>query len=151
LFERGGCTKNDFKTAIELYGCDRSNLSSPSGIQRAMALLVTRIASLRRSRVSSRRGIAAGMGFASKFGTMLGSYFTDPQAAEPILRRALELNAGDVDALIVLARSACRRRYCGSLTLIKKATSPPRRTLPRGASGPSLNLQMETKPRPRPA
>jgi tetratricopeptide (TPR) repeat protein len=131
LFERGqdAHAKNDYKTAIELYeAAIKLKPEFPEAeFQRAMALLVTNRKPEALEGFHRAVALRPAWAFAySKFGTLLGSYFNDPQAAEPILRRALELKADDVDALIVLAEI---RQGAGdiaeALTLIKRATSLP--------------------------
>jgi len=134
LFERGqdAHAKNDYKAAIEFYeAAIKLKPEFPEAeFQRAMALLFTN----RKDDALQgfNRAVALRPDWAmaySKFGTWLGSYGNDWANAEPILRRALELNKTDVDALVVLAQV---RQHAGDLTealsLIRSATSLPAAT-----------------------
>ncbi len=131
LFERGqdAHAKNDYKKAIELY--DAAIKIKPefpeAEFQRALALLVTNrkveaIEGFNRA-VSLRPNWAMAY---SKFGGFLGSYGNEPVKAEPILRRAIELNPKDEFAMTVLAEI---RAHAGdlpeALKLVQSATSQP--------------------------
>src|SRR6184192_1523095 len=105
LFEKGqdAHAKNDYKLAIQLYeAAIKLKPEFPEAeFQRAMALLVTN----RKAEAIEgfNRAVALRPDWAlaySKFGTFLGSYGNDPAAAEPILRRAIELNPRDELALV---------------------------------------------------
>jgi tetratricopeptide (TPR) repeat protein len=62
----------------------------------------------------------------SKFGSFLGTYGNDPVKAEPILRRAIELNPKDDFAMIVLAEIRARGGdMTEALKLAQSATSQP--------------------------
>jgi tetratricopeptide (TPR) repeat protein len=131
LFERGqdAHAKNDYKKAIELY--DAAIKIKPefpeAEFQRAMALLVTN----RKDEAIEgfNRAVALRPDWAmaySKFGSFLGSYGNDPVKAEPILRRAIELNPKDDFAMIVLAEIRARGGdLTEALRLAQSATSQP--------------------------
>ena len=131
LFERGqdAHAKNDYKKAIELY--DAAIKVKPefpeAEFQRAMALLVTNRTA--EAIEGFNRAVALKPDWAmaySKFGSFLGSYGKDPVKAEPILRRAIELDPKDDFALMILAEI---RANAGDITeglkLIRSATSLP--------------------------
>jgi predicted Zn-dependent protease len=60
----------------------------------------------------------------SKFGTSLGSIGKDPTPAEPILRRAIELNPKDGVAMAILARIRARAGdHLEALKLVRAATA----------------------------
>src|ERR1041385_5744971 len=131
LFERGqdAHAKNDYQKAIELY--DAAIKIKPefpeAEFQRAMALLVTN----RKDEAIEgfNRAVALRPDWAmaySKFGSFLGSYGNDPLKAEPILRRAIELNPKDDFAMIVLAEIRARGGdMTEALKLAQSATSQP--------------------------
>ena len=129
LFERGqdAHAKNDYQKAIELY--DAAIKMKPefpeAEFQRAMALLATNrkdeaVEGFNRA-VTLRPDWAMAY---SKFGSFLGSYGNDPVKAEPMLRRAIELDPKDDFALMILAEI---RAKAGDVTeglkLIRSATS----------------------------
>ena len=129
LFERGqdAHAKNDYKTAIQLY--DAAIKLKPefpeAEFQRAMALLVTN----RKAEAIEgfNRAVALRPDWAlayAKFGSLLSSYFNDDRAAEPILRRAVELDGKNLEALVALADL---RKRAGDLNealkLVRTATS----------------------------
>lgn len=129
LFERGqdAHAKNDYKKAIEFY--DAAIKIKPefpeAEFQRSMALLVTN----RKAEALEgfNRAVALRPDWAmaySKFGVFLGTYGNDSVKAQPILRRAIELNKEDESALTVLAEIRART---GDLTeglmLIRSATA----------------------------
>jgi tetratricopeptide (TPR) repeat protein len=131
LFERGqdAHAKNDYKVAIEFY--DAAIKLKPefpeAEFQRSMALLFTN--RKEEALQGFNRAVALRPDWAmaySKFGTWLGSYGNDWTNAEPILRRALELNKTDVEALVVLAQV---RQHAGdlveALSLIRAASLLP--------------------------
>jgi tetratricopeptide (TPR) repeat protein len=134
LFERGqdAHAKNDYKTAIEFYeAAIKLKPEFPEAeFQRAMALLFTN--RKEEALQGFNRAVALRPDWAlaySKFGTWLGSYGNDGANAEPILRRAIELNKADENALVVLAQV---RQHAGdlveALSLIRSATSLPAAT-----------------------
>jgi tetratricopeptide (TPR) repeat protein len=131
LFERGqdAHAKNDYQKAIELY--DAAIKIKPefpeAEFQRAMALLFTN----RKTEALEgfNRAVALRPDWAmaySKFGSFLGSYGNDPVKAEPILRRAIELNPKDDFAMTVLAEIRARGGdITEALKLVQSATSQP--------------------------
>jgi tetratricopeptide (TPR) repeat protein len=131
LFERGqdAHAKNDYKKAIELYeAAIKIKPEFPEAeFQRAMALLFTN----RKAEALEgfNRAVALRPDWAmaySKFGSFLGSYGNDPVKAEPILRRAIELDPKDDFAMTILAEN---RANAGDVTeglkLIRSATFLP--------------------------
>ena len=131
LFERGQDVhaKGDYKTAIEFYDAAiRLKPEFPEAeFQRAQALLFTNRKDEALAGFNRAVTLRPDWAFAySKFGTFLGSYGNDPVNAEPILRRAIELNSKDVRALVVLAEI---RQQAGdaaeALKLVRLATSLP--------------------------
>jgi len=131
LFERGqdAHARNDYKRAIELYeAAIKLKPEFPEAeFQRAMALLFTN----RKAEAIEgfNRAITLRPDWAmaySKFGTFLGSYGNDPAAAEPILRRAIELDPKDDFALVVLAEIRARAGDMNdALKLVRSATAQP--------------------------
>jgi tetratricopeptide (TPR) repeat protein len=131
LFERGqdAHAKNDYKKAIELY--DAAIKIKPefpeAEFQRAMALLFMN----RKAEALEgfNRAVALRPDWAmaySKFGSFLGTYGNDPVKAEPILRRAIELNPKDDFAMIVLAEIRARGGdMTEALKLAQSATLQP--------------------------
>jgi tetratricopeptide (TPR) repeat protein len=129
LFERGqdAHAKSDYQKAIELY--DAAIKLKPefpeAEFQRAMALLLSN--RKQEALEGFKRAVALRPDWAfaySRFGTFLGSYGNDPTNAEPILRRAIELDSTDALALIVLAE--IRQRAGDSaeaLKLVRAATA----------------------------
>lgn len=131
IFERGqdAHARNDFKKAIELYeAAIRLKPEFPEAeFQRAMALLYTN----RNAEAIEgfQRAVALRPNWAmaySKFGSFLGSYGNDPVAAEPMLRKAIELDPKDEMALVVLAEIRARAGdTTEALKLARTATSLP--------------------------
>ena len=131
LFERGqdAHAKNDYKKAIELYeAAIKLKPEFPEAeFQRAMALLFTN----RNAQAIEgfNRAVALRPDWAtaySRFGGFLGTYGNDPAAAEPILRKAVELNTKDDYAMVVLAEIRARAGDLNeALKLIRNATSQP--------------------------
>ncbi|HKP38975.1 MAG TPA: tetratricopeptide repeat protein [Pyrinomonadaceae bacterium] len=129
LFERGqdAHARNDYQKAIEFYeAAIKLKPEFPEAeFQRAMALLVT---NRKQEAIEGfKRAVALRPDWAlaySKFGTYLGSYGNDQSNAEPILRRAIELDSTDINALVVLAEI---RQHAGdsaeALKLVRAATS----------------------------
>ena len=129
LFERGqdAHAKSDYKKAIEFYeAAIKLKPEFPEAeFQRAMALLATN----RKDEAIQgfNRAVALRPDWAlaySKFGSLLRRYSNDPARAEPILRKAVELDKSDVDALVALAEI---RQDAGdmaeALKLVRSATS----------------------------
>jgi tetratricopeptide (TPR) repeat protein len=134
LFEKGqdAHARSDFKLAIELY--DAALKLKPefpeAEFQRAMALLA-------RNRKAEaiegfNRAVALRPDWAmaySKFGSWLGSFgsaLSDPIKAEPILRRAIELDPKDESAMVVLAEIRARAGDLDEgLKLVRSATAQP--------------------------
>src|SRR5262245_1948585 len=131
LFERGqdAHAKNDFKKAIELYeAAIKLKPEFPEAeFQRAMALLLEK----RKADAIEgfKRAVALRPDWAlaySKFGSFLGTYGNDPVAAEPILRKAIELDPKDDFAMMVLAEIRARAGDTSEgLKLMQRATSLP--------------------------
>jgi tetratricopeptide (TPR) repeat protein len=130
LFERGqdAHAKNDYQKAIDFY--DAAIKLKPefpeAEFQRAMALLLINHKQEALDGFNRAVTLRPDWAFAySKFGAFLGSYANDAANAEPILRRAIELDGTDVEALVVLAE--IRQRAGDSaeaLKLVRAATSP---------------------------
>jgi tetratricopeptide (TPR) repeat protein len=129
LFERGqdAHAKNDYQKAIDFY--DAAIKLKPefaeAEFQRAMALLF--INRKQEALDGFKRAVMLRPDWAfaySKFGTFLGSYGNDAANAEPILRRAIELDSTDVESLVVLAEI---RLHAGdsaeALKLVRAATA----------------------------
>ena len=131
LFERAqdAHAKSDLKKAIELYeAAIKLKPEFPEAeFQRAMALLMTN----RKTEAVEgfNRAVALRPDWAmaySKFGSFLGSYGNDPVAAEPILRKAIELDQKDDFAMMVLAEIRARGGDTNeALKLIRSATALP--------------------------
>ncbi len=131
LFERGqdAHAKSDFKKAIQLY--DAAIKLKPefpeAEFQRAMALLFTNQKTAAIEGFNRAVGLRPDWAMAySKFGSYLGSYGNDPVAAEPILRKAIELDPKDDFAMIVLAEIRARAGdTTEALKLVRQATALP--------------------------
>jgi len=131
LFERGqdAHAKGDTKLAIQLY--DAAIKLRPefpeAEFQRAMILVVT---SRQAEAIEGfKRAVALRPDWAmaySKFGSELAFFGTHDQEAEPILRRAIELDDKDISAITSLA---VLRQHSGdfndAVKLIRMATSLP--------------------------
>ena len=131
LFERGqdAHAKGDPKLAIQLYeAAIKLRPEFPEAeFQRAMILVLSNrqaeaIEGFKRA-VTLRPDWAMAY---SKFGSALGSYGNDPVAAEPILRKAIELDPKDYFAMMGLAEIRAHAGDTGeALKLIRAATSLP--------------------------
>jgi tetratricopeptide (TPR) repeat protein len=131
LFERGqdAHAKGDTKLAVQLYeAAIKLRPEFPEAeFQRAMILVVTNrqaeaIEGFKRA-VTLRPDWAMAY---SRFGSSLGSYGNNPTAAEPILRKAIELDPKDDFAMVVLAEIRVRAGDTNeALKLIRNATSLP--------------------------
>ena len=134
LFERGqdAHAKNDYKSAIQLYeAAIKLKPEFPEAeFQRAMALLVTN----RKDEAIQgfNRAVALRPDWAlayAKFGSLLSSYFNDDRDAEPILRRAVELDGQNIQALVALAEICARAgKLTEALRLVRAATALPTAT-----------------------
>ena len=131
LFERGqdAHAKNDYQKAINLYeAAIKLKPEFPEAeFQRAMALLALN----RKTDALDgfKRAVALRPNWAiaySKFGTFLGNYGNDSAAAEPILRRAIELDSKDELSLVTLAEIRARAGdRVEALSLVHSATALP--------------------------
>jgi tetratricopeptide (TPR) repeat protein len=129
LFERGqdAHAKNEYQKAIDFY--DAAIKLKPefaeAEFQRAMALLLINRKQEALDGFKRTVTLRPDWAFAySKFGTFLGSYANDYANAEPILRRAIELDSSDVESTVVLAE--IRQRAGDSaeaLKLVRAATA----------------------------
>src|SRR5689334_16171047 len=130
LFERGqdAHAKNDFKTAIEFYDAAiRLKPEFPEAeFQRAMALLFSNHTAEAVKGFNRAVELRPDWAFAyARFGSQLSAYFNDDRDAEPILRRAIELDSQNVEALVALADLRVRAGDANeALTLSKRATAP---------------------------
>src|SRR5689334_19185525 len=108
LFERGqdAHAKGEYKTAIELYDAAiRLKPEFPEAeFQRAMALLFSHHKEEALKGFNRAVALRPDWTYAyAMFGSQLASYFNDARDAEPILRRALELDGQNEQALVALA------------------------------------------------
>ena len=129
LFERGqdAHARNDYKTAIQLYeAAIKLKPDFPEAeFERDMALLVTN------RKVEALQGVNRAVTLRpdwplayARFGSLLSSYFNDDRDGEPILRRAIELDARNTEALVALAEICSRAgNFREALRLIRAATS----------------------------
>lgn len=131
LFERGqdAHAKGDTKLAVQLYeAAIKLRPEFPEAeFQRAMILVV---ANRQAEAIEGfKRAVALRPDWAmaySKFGGTLSSYGNDPIAAEPILRKAIELDPKDDFATVALAEIRARAGDTGeALKLMRNATSLP--------------------------
>jgi tetratricopeptide (TPR) repeat protein len=108
LFERGqdAHAKSDFKTAIEFYDAAiRLKPEFPEAeFQRALALLFSNRKDEALKGFNRAVELRPDWAFAyARFGSLLSSYYNDPRAGEPILRKAIELEPENIEALVSLA------------------------------------------------
>ena len=134
LFERGqdAHAKGDYQKAIELYDAAiRLKPEFPEAeFQRAIALLFSN------HKEEALKGFSRAVELRpdwtlayAQFGSQLSEYFNDDRNAEPILRRALELDSQNEEALVALADLRARvGDVNGALALSKRATSSPNAT-----------------------
>jgi tetratricopeptide (TPR) repeat protein len=134
LFERGqdAHAKNDYKKAVEFY--DAAIKLKPefpeAEFQRALALLFTNHKDQAIEGFNRAVTLKPEWAFAyARFGSLLSSYSNDDRNGEPILRRALELDAQNEEALVALADLRARAGDLNeALALAKRATSSPNAT-----------------------
>ena len=129
LFERAqdAHAKSDYKTAIELYDAAiRLKPEFPEAeFQRALALLFTNRKDEALTGFKRAAELRPDWAFAyARFGSLLSSYYNDPVNGEPILRRAIELESQNVEALVALADVRARAGDLNeALALSKRATA----------------------------
>ena len=129
LFERGqdAHAKSDFKTAIEFYDAAiRLKPEFPEAeFQRAMALLFSNRKDEALKGFNRAVELRPDWGFAyARFGSQLSAYFDDDKNGEPILRKALELEPDNEEALVALADLRARAGDRNeALLLSRRATS----------------------------
>ncbi|HEY8203350.1 MAG TPA: tetratricopeptide repeat protein [Pyrinomonadaceae bacterium] len=129
LFERGqdAHAKNDYKKAIEFY--DAAIKLKPefpeAEFQRALALLFSNQKEEALRGFNRAAELRPDWGFAyARFGSLLSSYYNDDKNGEPILRRAIEIDPQNVEALVALADLRARAGDINeALNLSKAATS----------------------------
>ena len=128
LFERAqdAHAKNDYKTAIEFYDAAiRLKPEFPEAeFQRALALLLTNRKDEALTGFNRAVELRPDWAFAyARFGSLLSSYYNDDRNGEPILRRAIELESQNVEALVALADLRARAGDLNeALALSKRAT-----------------------------
>ncbi len=129
LFDRGqdAHAKGDYKTAIQFYeAAVKLKPEFPEAeFQRAMALLATNRKKEAIEGFNRAVALRPDWAFAySRFGATLLSHFNDDQDAEPILRRAIELDGKNTEPLIALADLRARAGDMNeALSLSRAATS----------------------------
>lgn len=129
LFERAqdAHAKNDYKTAIEFYDAAiRLKPEFPEAeFQRALALLFTNRKDEALTGFNRAVELRPDWGFAyARFGSLLSSYYNDDRNGEPFLRRAVELESQNVEALVALADLRARAGDLNeALALSKRATA----------------------------
>lgn len=129
LFERAqdAHAKNDYKKAIEFYDAAiRLRPEFPEAeFQRALALLFTNRKEEALAGFNRAVELRPDWAFAyARFGSLLSSYYHDDRNGEPILRRALELESQNVEALVALADLRARAGdLIEALVLSKRATA----------------------------
>ena len=134
LFERGqdAHAKNDLKTAIEFYDAAiRLKPEFPEAeFQRALALLFSNRRDEALQGFSRAVELRPDWAFAyARFGSQLSTALNDPKNGEPILRKAIELDPDNEEALVALAdvRAAAGDRN-EALVLSRRATSSKQAT-----------------------
>jgi tetratricopeptide (TPR) repeat protein len=134
LFERGqdAHAKSDFKTAIEFYDAAiRLKPEFPEAeFQRAMALLFSNRKDDALKGFNRAVELRPDWAFAyARFGSQLSAYFNDDKNGEPILRKALELEPENEEALVALADLRARDGDRNeALLLSRRATSSKQAT-----------------------
>jgi len=134
LFERGqdAHSKSDFKTAIEFYDAAiRLKPEFPEAeFQRALALLFSNQKEEALKGFNRAVELRPDWAFAyARFGSQLSAYFNDDKNAEPILRKAIELQPDNEEALVALADLRARAGDRNeALVLSRRATSAKQAT-----------------------
>jgi tetratricopeptide (TPR) repeat protein len=134
LFERGqdAHAKNDFKTAVEFYDAAiRLKPEFPEAeFQRAMALLFSNRKDDALKGFNRTVELRPDWAFAyARFGSQLSAYFNDDKNGEPILRKAIELDPENEEALVALADVRARVGDRNeALVLSRRATSSKQAT-----------------------
>ena len=129
LFERAQDAhgKGDYKTAIQFYDAAiRLKPEFPEAeFQRALALLFTNRKDEALTGFNRAVELRPDWGFAyTRFGSLLSSYYNDDRNGEPMLRRAVELESQNVEALVALASVRARAGDLNeALALSKRATA----------------------------
>jgi tetratricopeptide (TPR) repeat protein len=134
LFERGqdAHAKNDLKTAVEFYDAAiRLKPEFPEAeFQRALALLFSNRKDEALQGFNRAVELRPDWAFAyARFGSQLSAYFNDPKNGEPLLRKAIELEPYNEEALVALAdvRAAAGDRN-EAMILSRRATSSKQAT-----------------------
>src|SRR5262249_54517098 len=128
LFERGqdAHAKNDLKSAIEFYDAAiRLKPEFPEAeFQRALALLFSNQKDEALKGFQRAVELRPDWAFAyARFGSQLATYFNDPKSGEPILRKAIELEPDNEEALVALADvRAAAGDHTEALVLSRRAT-----------------------------
>ena len=134
LFERGqdAHAKSDYKTAIEFYDAAiRLKPEFPEAeFQRAMALLFSNHKDEALKGFNRAVELRPDWGYAyARFGSQLSAYFNDDKNGEPILRKAIELEPDNEEALVALADLRARAGDRNeALLLSRRATSSKQAT-----------------------
>jgi tetratricopeptide (TPR) repeat protein len=152
LFELGqdAHAKSDYKKAIELY--DAAIKLKPefpeAEFQRALALLFTNQKDEAIEGFNRAMELRPDWAFAyARFGSLLSSYYNDDRHGEPMLRRALELDANNIEALIALADLRARAHDLNeALALSKRATASPNATSSTWRKRSFIELSAGDKP-----
>jgi tetratricopeptide (TPR) repeat protein len=134
LFERGqdAQAKSDFKTAIEFY--DAAIQLKPefpeAEFQRALALLFSNRKDEALKGFKRAIELRPDWAFAyARFGSQLSAYFNDDKNGEPFLRKAIELEPENEEALVALADLRARAGDQNeALVLSRRATSSKQAT-----------------------
>src|SRR6185437_4450926 len=134
LFERGqdAHAKSDYKTAIEFYDAAiRLKPEFPEAeFQRAMALLFSNHKDEALKGFNRAVELRPDWAYAyARFGSQLSAYFNDDKNGEPILRKAIELEPDNEEALVALADLRARAGDRNeALLLSRRATSSKQAT-----------------------
>jgi tetratricopeptide (TPR) repeat protein len=134
LFERGqdAHAKSDFKTAIEFYDAAiRLKPEFPEAeFQRALALLFSNHKDDALKGFDRVVELRPDWAFAyARFGSQLSGYLNDDKNGEPILRKAVELDPDNEEALVALADLRARAGDRNeALLLVRRASSSKQAT-----------------------